>query len=281
MNTESISFNRPLSTPPAFDVPPPRTIGSVNWRGMWELYLKEVRRFRKVILQTIAAPAITGLMFLLVMKYAYGRNTALVAGYPFADFLVPGLVIMAMVQNAFANSSTSILGAKVQGNIVDVLMPPLSALELTIGWTLGGVTRGAVVGTATLVTMSPFADLHVYNLGLILFHGLAGCLMMSTVGVLSGIWAEKFDHMAAVSNFIVTPLTFLSGTFYTIDRLPQWAQQLARFNPFFYNIDGFRHGFLGHESSDPATGIAVITVVNAMLLIWCYRVVKSGYKLKA
>jgi len=282
MNTQlnlSSTSSRPSAS--VFDVPLPRRMGSVNWRGMWEFYLKEVRRFGKVILQTIAAPAITGLMFLLVMKYAFGRDSTLIAGYPFADFLVPGLVIMSMVQNAFANTSTSILGAKVQGNIVDVLMPPLSALELTIGWILGGATRGVVVGIATLITMSPFAHLHVHDLGMIVFHGLAGSLMMASVGVLAAIWAEKFDHMAAVSNFIVTPLTFLSGTFYTIDRLPEWAQHVARFNPFFYNIDGFRHGFLGHESSAPLTGIVVLMAIDAVLFASCYFMVKSGYKLKA
>jgi ABC-2 type transport system permease protein len=220
-------------------------------------------------------------MFLLVMKYAFGRNDAYIAGVPFADFLVPGLTIMSMIQNAFANTATSILGSKMQGNIVDVLMPPLSAGELVVAWTLGGVTRGLVVGVATLVVMSPFADLHVHDFGLIAFHAVAGCLVMSTTGVLVAVWAEKFDHMAAATNFIVTPLTFLSGTFYTIDRLPAWAQTVARLDPFFYNIDGFRHGFLGHVTNPPMTGIVALTGLNIVLLVWCYLMVKSGYKLKA
>jgi ABC-2 type transport system permease protein len=281
MNTEPGSLSRRVPPASAFDVPHPRRVGRVNWRGTWELYKKEVLRFSKVTLQTIAAPAMTSLMFLLVMKYAFGANAGLVAGYPFADFLVPGLVIMAMVQNAFANTSTSILGAKVQGNIVDVLMPPLSATELVVGWTLGGMTRGLAVGVATIITMSPFAHIHVHHPALILFHSVAGCLLMSTGGVLVAIWAEKFDHMAAVSNFVVTPLTFLSGTFYTIDRLPEWAQHLARVNPFFYNIDGFRDGFLDHQSSPAFTGIAVLTALNIFMLTWCYFTVRSGYKLKA
>ena len=263
-----------------FDIPPPRTIGAVNWRGMWELYLKEVRRFWKVIFQTVAAPVITTLMFLMMMVFAFGRGSTQIAGYPFEDFLVPGLVIMTMIQNAFANTSSSILVSKVQGNIVDVLMPPLSAFELTVAWTLGGMTRGLVVGVVCAGAMALFAHLHVYSIGMIIFHACAGCLFMAMAGVLTAVWADKFDHMAAVTNFIVTPLTFLSGTFYTIDRLPPWAQFLAHFNPFFYNIDGFRYGFLGHESR-PVTGVVVLLGLNIVMFIWTYRMIKSGYKLKA
>jgi ABC-2 type transport system permease protein len=215
------------------------------------------------------------------MTYAFGRNTAQVIGYPFADFLAPGLIIMSMLQNAFANTSASILGGKIQGNIVDVLMPPLSAIELVIGWVAGGVTRGIIVGLATALAMTPFADLHLYSLPLILFHAVAGCTVMAALGVIGSLWAEKFDHMAAFTNFVVTPLTFLSGTFYTIDRLPAWAQHLARFNPFFYNIDGFRHGFLGHESAVEGTGVVVLLGLNAVLLLLCYALVKRGYRLKA
>ena len=271
----------PSSTKAVFAVPHPRTMGRVNWRGMWELYLKEVRRFWKVIVQTVAAPVITSLMFLLVMVFAFGRQGVSIAGYPFADFLVPGLVIMTMVQNAFANTSSSILVAKVQGNIVDVLMPPLSAAELTVAWIAGGTTRGIVVGLACLIVMGFFANLHLHNIWLILFHGIAGSLFMSTLGVMGAIWAEKFDHMAAVTNFIVTPLTFLSGTFYTIDRLPEWGQFIAHYNPFFYNIDGFRHGFLGQEPSAPLLGVIVMTLLNAVLIVVTYQMIRRGYKLKA
>lgn len=264
-----------------FDVPLPRTMGSVNWRGMWELYLKEVRRFWKVIMQTVAAPVITSLMFLLVMVFAFGRQGITIAGYPFADFLVPGLVIMTMIQNAFANTSSSILVSKVQGNIVDVLMPPLSALELTVGWVLGGATRGMVVGIVCTGVMAFFAHIHIHNVWLIVFHGLAGSLFMSSLGVIGAIWAEKFDHMSAFTNFVVTPLTFLSGTFYTVDRLPEWGRFIAHYNPFFYNIDGFRYGFLGHESGTPILGIVVMTILNAALFAACYVMIRRGYKLKA
>ena len=280
MNANPTPTSLPITAERAFDVPHPRRIGAVNWRGMWELYLKEVKRFWKVGVQTVAAPVITSLMFLLVMVFAFGRGSAMVAGYPFADFLLPGLIIMTMIQNAFANSSSSIIVSKVQGNIVDVLMPPLSAFELTIAWTMGGMTRGLVVGAVALATMSLFATVHVHSVGLILFHAVAGCLFMSTAGVLGAVWADKFDHMAAITNFIVTPLTFLSGTFYTIDRLPYWAQRMAHYNPFFYNIDGFRYGFLGQEPSQPLLGVAVMVTLNAVLLTWCYLMIRSGYKLK-
>jgi ABC-2 type transport system permease protein len=279
--TPRMNERTPIAANPALDLPLPRTMGAVNWLGMWQLYLKEVRRFWKVIFQTVLAPVITSLMFLLVMVFAFGRSGTVIAGYPFEDFLVPGLVVMTMIQNAFANTSSSILVSKVQGNIVDVLMPPLSALELTVAWTLGGVTRGVVVGTACAVSMSFFAHLHLHSVGFIVFHAIAGCLMMSWAGILAAIWADKFDHMAAVTNFIVTPLTFLSGTFYTIDRLPPWAQFLAHYNPFFYNIDGFRYGFLGQDASRPVTGILVLLGVNAVGLIWTYWVIKTGYKLKS
>lgn len=268
-------------TEPSNSLPLPRTMGAVNWLGMRQLYVKEVRRFWKVIFQTVLAPVITTLMFLLVMVFAFGRSGTVIAGYPFEDFLVPGLVIMTMIQNAFANTSSSILVSKVQGNIVDVLMPPLSALELTVAWTLGGVTRGVVVGIACAASMAYFANLHLHSVGFVVFHTIAGCLMMSWAGILAAVWADKFDHMAAVTNFIVTPLTFLSGTFYTIDRLPPWAQFLAHYNPFFYNIDGFRYGFLGQDASRPVLGILVLIGVNIAGLAWTYLVIRSGYKLKS
>ena len=267
-------------TPPQFEVPPPRRMGAMNWRGFWELYLKEVRRFWKVIVQTVAAPIVTSLMFLLVMVFAFARNGITVSGYPFADFLVPGLIIMTMIQNAFANTSSSILVSKVQGNIVDVLMPPLSPIELTVAWIMGGATRGIIVGIVCVPVMGLFAEIHLHNIWMILFHGIAGCIFMSALGVLGAIWADKFDHMAAVTNFVVTPLTFLSGTFYTLDRLPPWAQTVAHFNPFFYNIDGFRYGFLGHEAASPAVGVAVMSALNIGLFTWVYLMIRSGYKLK-
>jgi len=261
---------------------PPRAIGAVNWRGAWELYVKEVRRFLKVYLQTVAAPIVTTLMFLAIFALALGRDVSgHVPGVTFTEFLVPGLVMMSLVQNAFANTSSSVIISKVQGSIVDVLMPPLSAGEILAGYALAGVTRGLVVGAAVLAAMAVFATVHIHNVGFILFHALGASLMLSLLGIMAGIWADKFDHMAAVTNFIITPLSFLSGTFYSIDRLPENMQIVAHINPFFYMIDGFRYGFLGHEDALPVTGLVVVAVTNAVLVFGCYRMLKSGYKLKA
>nr|WP_221238469.1 ABC transporter permease [Roseospira visakhapatnamensis] len=263
-------------------MPPPRHIGAVNWRGAWELYVKEVRRFLKVYLQTIAAPIVTTLIFLAIFALALGRDVSRpVSGVSFTEFLVPGLVMMAMVQNAFANTSSSVVISKVQGSIVDVLMPPLSSAEILAAYALGGVTRGMVVGAAVLATMAAFTTVHIHAVGYILFHAVAASMMLSLLGIVAGIWADKFDHMAAVTNFIITPLSFLSGTFYSIDRLPENLQIIAHANPFFYMIDGFRYGFLGHDDALPVTGLVVVGLTNAGLLWLSYRMLKSGYKLKA
>ncbi len=262
-----------------FSIPLPRDVGAVNWRGMWELYMKEVRRFTKVATQTIAAPMVTTLLFLIIFTFAFDRPP--VAGVPFNDFLVPGLVMMAIVQNAFANTSSSILVAKVQGNIVDVLMPPLSAIELTVAWTLGAVTRGLVVGLSALFAMAFFAEVHVHSPFLIVYHALMGATFMACAGIIGAVWADKFDHMAAVTNFIITPLTFLSGTFYTIDRLPEGLRFICQYNPFFYAIDGFRYGFLGQDSTQVGLGIAVTGLTAFATLTGTYMILKSGYKLKA
>lgn len=260
---------------------PPRRMGAVNWRGLWELYLKEVRRFTKVWMQTVAAPLVTSLLFLAIFTLALGRAVEVVDGVPFMTFLAPGLIMMTMVQNAFANTSSSVMISKVQGNIVDVLMPPLSPLELTLGFALGGMTRGLVVGAAVAAGMSFFVDLSLYNVGYILFHALGASLMLALLGMIAGVWSDKFDHMAAVTNFVITPLSFLSGTFYSIERLPENFEAFAHFNPFFYMIDGFRYGFIGHESALPLTGLAVVGGTNVVLIIASYLLIRSGWKLKA
>lgn len=261
-------------------IPAPRRMGAVNWRGMWELYLREVRRFLKIHLQTIAAPMVTTLIFLAIFALSIGRQVDM-ANVSFMEFLAPGLIMMTMVQNAFANSSSSMMISKVQGNIVDVLMPPLSALELTVGFSMGGVSRGLLVGIFVALGMLFFVPLHIYSVFFIVFHAIGASLMLSILGLIAGVWSEKFDHMAAVTNFIITPLSFLSGTFYTIDRLPENLQFLAHLNPFFYMIDGFRYGFLGHESAMPITGLLVVGGFNVILAVACWALIRSGYKLKA
>ena len=261
--------------------PAVRTIGAVNWLGLWTLYVREVRRFIKVYTQTVAAPVVTTLLFLAIFLLALGGQTRTVGGVPYTEFLAPGLIMMAMVQNAFANTSSSLMIAKIQGNIVDVLMPPLSPGELVWGFALGGVTRGIVVGVVVAAVIAIFVPLHVYDLGLTVFHAVAASLCLSVLGIIGAIWADKFDHIAAVTNFIVTPLSFLSGTFYSIDVLPGAWRDIALANPFFYMIDGFRYGLTGHADSSLALGAAVMIATNAVLIVLCHAMFKRGYKLKA
>ncbi len=256
--------------------------GDPNWIGVWTLYMREVRRFTKVYTQTLIAPVVTTLLFLTVFSLAIGgRANGQIGGVPFLEFLAPGLIMMAMMQNAFTNSSSSIVVSKIQGNIVDTLMPPFTAGELTLSIALGGATRGVAVGGVVTIAMSLFLPIHIYSIGYILFHGFMASLMLSLLGIIGGIWAEKFDHIAAVTNFIVTPLSFLSGTFYSIRRLPETWQMAAHFNPFFYMIDGFRYGFIGTSDAKPALGLAVMGGINIFLWLSCRHMFASGYRLKA
>ena len=182
-----------------------------NWRGLWTLYLREVRRFGKVAMQTVVAPVVTTLLFLAIFTLALGRAVDTVGGVPFTMFLAPGLIMMSIMQNSFANTSSSMVISKVQGNVVDVLMPPLSPLDMTLGFAIGGVTRGVIVGSVVAAVMALFVDLSIHSLGVIIYFMLAASLMLSLLGLIGGIWSDKFDHIAAVTNFVVTPLTFLSG----------------------------------------------------------------------
>jgi ABC-2 type transport system permease protein len=261
--------------------PAPRPIGRFNLRGAWANYVKEVRRFFKVGFQTLVAPVITTLLFLAVFSLALGRAVTEIGGVPFTQFLAPGLIMFAIIQNAFANTSSSMMISKIQGNIVDVLMSPLSPGELTAGFVLGGATRGLLVGLVVALAMSAFVPLAVVDLGMVLLHAVAGSLMLSSLGLITAIWAEKFDHVASITNFVVTPLSFLSGTFYSIDRLPGMWHNVALANPFFYLIDGFRYGFVGHADAPLWVGAAVVIGVDVVLLVICHRMFASGYKLKS
>ena len=252
-----------------------------NRRGLWTLYRKEVHRFVKVGTQTVLAPLVTTLMFLAIFTLALGGGARTVGDLPYVEFLAPGLIVMAMAQNAFANSSSSLVIAKVQGTVVDLLMPPLSPGVLTAGFALAGMTRGLVVGLAVGVAMAFFVHLPVADPLALVFHGAMGSLMLSLTGVLAGLWSEKFDHIAAVTNFVVTPLAFLSGTFYSVERLPaDWAF-IAHLNPLFYMIDGFRSAIIGHADGDRRVGVVVVAVVVVALWALCHRLFKVGYKLKA
>lgn len=258
----------------------PRRYGAVNWIGLWTLYRKEVRRFLAVGTQTVLAPMVTTLLFLAIFVLAMGHSVELVGGVPYMEFLAPGLIMMAMTQNAFANTSSSLIIAKIQGNIVDLLMPPLTAFEITLGLALGGLTRGLVVGLATAAAIWIFVPLHLSHPWAMVFYAVMASLMLAQLGVVAGIYAEKFDHMAAVTNFIITPLAFLSGTFYSTERLPDIGQLLAHLNPFFYMIDGFRYGLIGHADGSLLLGATTLLLVNLALLLANYLSFERGSRMK-
>ncbi|WP_114395195.1 ABC transporter permease [Oleisolibacter albus] len=261
--------------------PMPRQVGAVNWIGLATMIRREIHRFLKVWVQTIAAPVVTTLLFYAVFALALGGVVRMVGDIPFLQFLAPGLVMMAITQNAFANTSSSVLVSKVQGNIVDVLMPPIAAWELTLAYVVGGIVRGLLVGLVTALAIAVVVPLPLAHPGYILFHAVMAAGLLSLLGLIGGIWADKFDHMAAVTNFVVTPLSFLSGTFYSINSVPPLFHFLAHLNPFFYFIDGFRYGFIGQTDGTLGTGIAVMLGTNAVLALTAWRMLSTGYKIKA
>ena len=257
-------------------------LSGVNWVGLKTLYIKEVRRFFKVQMQTVWAPAITTLLYLVIFTVALGGSGRTVMGVHFADFLAPGLIVMAMLQNAFANSSFSLLVGKMQGNIVDYLLPPLSVGELIAGLVGAAVTRAFLVGAAVWVAMLLWPDVSftVREPLWLLWFALMGSLMLTFLGLLTSIWADKFDHAAVVSNFVVTPLSLLSGTFYSVEQLSPTFQAISHANPFFYVISGFRYGFLGITDSPLWIGAGGLLLLNVVLWWACYALLKSGWKIK-
>lgn len=261
--------------------PQVRQFGSVNWRGLWTLYHREVKRFFKVFTQTLAAPVVTTLLFYTIFTIALQNRVGTVGSVPFPVFLAPGLVMMTILQNSFANTSSSMMTSKIQGNIVDVLMPPITPLEMLCGFLGGGITRGIIVGLSATLAMSFLVDFPFHNVGVILFFAVTASAMMALLGMIGGIWAEKFDHMAAITNFVVVPLSFLSGTFYSISRLPEIWQVVAKFNPFFYAIDGLRYGFIGQGDAPFWLGAVVMIGVNLVLFLVVHRMLVTGYKLKS
>jgi ABC-2 type transport system permease protein len=259
----------------------PRTYHGVNWTGLRTLYVKEVRRFWKVGMQTIAAPVVTTLLYMMIFVVAMKGARPMVEGVPFAQFVAPGLVMMAILNNAFANSSSSLIQAKIMGTAPDFLTPPLSPFELAAGFSLGAATRGVLVGAVTAASVWPFAQFSLADGLAVVFYAAIASLMMAFVGVLTGLWSEKFDHLAAVTNFIVMPMTFLSGTFYSVSALPEPFRSASRFNPFFYLIDGFRYGFTGHADGSLAIGAAYVSALTLILGFVCWRLFKIGWRLKS
>lgn len=269
------------SSAPPHGLPQPRRYDGINWVGLRTLYLKEVRRFWKVGAQTVAAPVVTTLLYMMVFVVALKGARPPLHGTPFAEFVAPGLIMMAILQNAFANASSSLIQAKIMGTATDFLTPPLSPLELTVGFTLGAATRGVAVGLVTAICVMPFAKLGLANIALIVWFGLIASLLMGMVGVLAGLWSEKFDHLSAVQNFVVMPMTFLSGTFYLVDSLPEPFAGISKFNPFFYLIDGFRAGFIGHAEGSLMVGVVMSAVLTVVMGAACWLVFRSGWRLKS
>jgi ABC-2 type transport system permease protein len=263
--------------------PQPRDYHGWNWSGFFTLYQREIRRFWKVGTQTVAAPVVTTLLYMLVFVVAVGGSRPAVGGVTFGHFVAPGLIMMAILNNAFANSSSSLIQAKMMGLTPDFLTPPLSPLEQVAAFGLGAATRGVVVGavTALVIGVLPGAGLQVSHLWAIVYFAVGASIILGLAGVLAGLWAEKFDQLAAVTNFVIMPMTFLSGTFYLVDRLPEPFRSASHFNPFFYLIDGFRYGFIGHADGSVAIGSVVTAALSVGLFLWCWWLFRTGYRLKS
>ena len=256
-------------------------IGAVNWIGLITLTKREIMRFIKIYMQTIIGPALTTLLFLIIFSIALGRSSKLVGEIPFLEFLGPGLIIMSMIQNSFGNSSSSLLSAKVAGNISDFLMPPFTPFEFTSAFLIGSIARGLLVGIASVALIITLVPIKVYDLVALLYFSLISCSIMGLVGIISGIWADKFDQMAAITNFLVTPLALLSGTFYSISNLPTTFYLVSQLNPFFYMIDGFRYSLIGYSDANILVGATVLFILNLVLFITTIVIIKKGYRLKS
>lgn len=257
-----------------------KRIGAINWLGVWTLYTKEVRRFLKVMGQTVLSPVITTALFMTIFTIALGGSGRYLGDVPFGLFLAPGLVIMAILQNAFANTISSLMTSKMQGNIVDLLLAPLGPWEMTLAFMFAAVTRAALVGVSVMLSMFLFIDLSFPNVWALLYFGFSAAVMLAFLGIIAGIWAEKWEQSSSITNFIIVPLSFLSGTFYSIDRLPGIWHQISQLNPFFYLIDGFRYGIINHADGDLFIGVVYIALLNILLGLTCYRMFSSGYKLR-
>lgn len=259
----------------------PRQIGQCNWVGVVTLVQKEVGRFMNVYMQTLVAPVMTLLLFFIIFSLSFKQHLPADGEDDHMIFLGPGLLMMTMIQNAFANPSSSLIIAKVQGNIVDILMPPLAPWELLTGMMIGSLLRSFLIGLIGFALLRLIIPLHVENIGYVIGFAILGNMMLAALGIIAGLWAEKFDQMATVTNFIVTPLTFLSGTFYALSALPEFWQNIAKLNPFFYMIDGFRAGFTGVSEVSPEFGLAFIAGIVTLLLGIAWILLRTGYKTKA
>ena len=251
----------------------------MSFIGATTLFKKEVKRFCKVYQQTIVAPAFTSLLFLLVINVAI--EDRINYDFNYIDFLAPGLIIMGMMQNSFANTSSSLLSSKVAGNIVDLLMPPFKINEIIIVYSMAAIIRAFLVGFLTFIMMIPFVNFEFLNFSNLIIFTFLGSLYLALIGLVAGIWAEKFDNMSAITNFVITPLTFLSGTFYSVDRLKEPFYTISLYNPFYYIIEGFRSSFIYIETESTLNGLIYLTALNVIMYLICYYILKSGWKLKS
>tara|TARA_B100000686_G_C16559489_1_gene846987 strand:- start:15 stop:827 length:813 start_codon:yes stop_codon:yes gene_type:complete len=258
-----------------------KEFGYVNWIGFWTLYKKEVLRFLIVVVQTVISPLVTSLLFLLVLSLAIGNDRGEVLGFPFISFLAPGLIAMQVIQQAFSHSSSSIMIGKIQGNIVDILYAPMTPGEITLAINLASCTRSVIIALVSIIVFYFIVDLKFYNFFYIFIFTFLGAFILSSIGIIIGLWAEKFDHMASATNFIIVPLSFLSGTFYSIDKLPTILKNISEFNPFFYIIDGFRYGFLGAADGSINFGLFYLIMLSVITWLVAYVLFKKGYKIKS
>ena len=245
------------------------------------LYKKEVLRFLIVWIQTLISPLITSLLFLLVLSLALGDIRGEVFGIPFISFLAPGLIAMQVIQQAFSHSSSSFMIGKIQRNIVDILYAPMTAAEITLATNLAACTRSIIIALVSIIVFSFIVDLEYYNFFYIFIFTFLGAFILSSIGIIIGLWAEKFDHMASATNFIIVPLSFLSGTFYSIDRLPNILKKISEMNPFFYIIDGFRYGFLGTADGSIQFGLFYLIILSFLTSFAAYILFKKDYKIKS
>jgi ABC-2 type transport system permease protein len=248
--------------------------------GFSTLFRKEITRFWKVSFQTVLAPVLTALLYLLIFSHVLEEHVQVYPGVRYTAFLVPGLAMMSLLQNSFANSSSSLIQSKITGNIIFVLLPPLSHFEFFAAYVLASVVRGVMVGFGVFAITALFVPVPVQNPVWVLFFALLGSALLGTLGIIAGIWAEKFDQLAAFQNFIIVPLTFLSGVFYSMHSLPPFWQEVSRFNPFFYMIDGFRYGFFGISDVSPRLSFVIVGGCLLALSFATLSLLKRGYKLR-
>lgn len=258
-----------------------RRFGRVNWLGLYTLSARETRRFLAVWTQTLLAPLVTSALFLAIFTLAIGPSRGEVMGVPFMQFLAPGILMMTVIQNAFANCSSSLMASKVQGNIVDTLMPPLSPLELVLGYISATVLRATLVAMSIWLVMALFIGAGLAHPVWALVFVVLGAMFLGGLGLIAAIYATKYDQMAAITNFIITPLSFLSGTFYSTASLPPAVATLTHWNPVFYLIDGVRFGMIGVSDSAPWLGLAVAAVATLAVALLAWLMMARGYRLKA